>query len=152
MSFSLLLFVGCTKVYILLIFSFFHKLVPLIALKGKSISRIHTINWKRKDSDMENIIIWWCWYVMELLQNQYCTHAFDSIYPVICEITPSGLVWNFLNGSGCLNMAFLICRSTLFLVPPWFTIRSNNDFARGTKSFKSKVQRAILRNSDMMEP
>ena len=45
-----------------------------------------------------------------------------------------------------------ICLKTKGLFPPWDTILSTNDFARGKKSEISLVQQAILKNSDMIEP
>ena len=59
---------------------------------------------------------------------------------------------NFLNGSGCLDTAFFICFKINGLFPPCDTILFTNDLARGKKSEISRVQRAILRNSDMIEP
>ena len=58
----------------------------------------------------------------------------------------------FENGMGCLSIAFRTCLSTAFLDPPCETILSHSILARGIKSSISQVQRAILRNSDIIEP
>ena len=78
---------------------------------------------------------------------------FDFYYcDVICAIISFGEVSYFWNGRECLDIAFRICRNTLLADPPWFTIRLYSLRARGIKSDKSNVQRAILRNSDIVEP
>ena len=59
---------------------------------------------------------------------------------------------NFVKGSGCLEMALRICFKTKFFDPPCETILSHSILARGMKSSTSRVQRAILRNSDIIEP
>ena len=59
---------------------------------------------------------------------------------------------NFWNGTGCLDIAFFTCFTTICLDPPCATILSHNDLARGMKSSTSRVQRAIRRNSDIIEP
>ena len=58
----------------------------------------------------------------------------------------------FEKGIGCLSIAFLICLSIAFLDPPCETILSHSILARGIKSSINRVQRAILRNSDIIEP
>ena len=59
---------------------------------------------------------------------------------------------NLEKGMGCLEMALGICLTTTFLDPPCETILSHSILARGIKSSISRVQRAILRNSDIIEP
>ena len=59
---------------------------------------------------------------------------------------------NFEKGIGCLSIAFLICFNIVFLDPPCETILSHSILARGIKSSICRVQRAILRNSDIIEP
>ena len=45
-----------------------------------------------------------------------------------------------------------VCERIFDLEPPWFIILLQRTLAFGMKSVKSKVQRAILRNSDMIAP
>ena len=59
---------------------------------------------------------------------------------------------NFWNGTGCLEIALHTCFKTIFLDPPCATILSHSDLARGMKFSTCRVQRAILKNSDMIDP
>ena len=59
---------------------------------------------------------------------------------------------NFWNGTGCLKIALRTCFKTSFLDPPCITILSHSDLARGMKFSTCRVQRAILKNSDMIDP
>ena len=58
----------------------------------------------------------------------------------------------FEKGIGCLSITFRTCLSTALFDPPCETILSHSILARGIKSSISQVQRAILRNSDIIEP
>ena len=82
------------------------------------------------------------------------THFFTQVYQFVFkrEIIVLQSVLYFLNGPGCLNIAFFICWSTLFLVPPWSAFLRKSFLARGTNSLRSSLHLAIRRNSDMMEP
>ena len=70
---------------------------------------------------------------------------------ILAIITSDGVLY-FWKGWGCLDMALRICRNTLFSKPPWLIILLYTALALGMKSDKRSVQRAILRNSDMMDP
>ena len=81
-------------------------------------------------------------------QKVKISKAFYNSLRIISEVERL----NFWNGTGCLKIAFRTCLKTLYLDPPCTTTLSHSDLARGMKFSTSRVQRAILKNSDMIDP
>ena len=94
-----------------------------------------------------------CCPVRALEWAQLATLVSPTIYPVeISFMISLALLLNFLKGSGWRRMALRICSNIFSFEPPWFTILLKRPIAEDKKSEYMRVQRAILRNSDIMEP